>query len=57
MVAECRKGGLFVISVFYPAVPMNAPRIRTTVIATHTDQDIDFALNVFKGVGRLLGLI
>jgi hypothetical protein len=46
MVKHCRQGGLFVVPVFYPAVPMNAPRIRATVMATHTDEEIDFALAV-----------
>jgi 8-amino-7-oxononanoate synthase len=47
MVRHCREMGLFVVPVFYPAVPMNAPRIRATVMATHTNEDIDFALSVF----------
>ncbi len=42
----CRDQGLFVVPVFYPAVPKNAPRLRTCVMASHTDEDIDFALDV-----------
>jgi 7-keto-8-aminopelargonate synthetase-like enzyme len=54
---RCREAGLFVVPVFYPAVPLNAPRIRTTVLASHTELDIDFALSVFKSVARELGLL
>ena len=46
----CRKQGLFVVPVVYPAVPLNAPRIRTTVLASHTDEEIDFALAGLKAV-------
>jgi 8-amino-7-oxononanoate synthase len=47
-VSFCRKAGLFVVPVFYPAVPMNSPRIRLTVMASFTDSDIDQALDVFS---------
>jgi 7-keto-8-aminopelargonate synthetase-like enzyme len=53
---RCRAAGLFVVPVFYPAVPLNAPRIRTTVLASHSDEDIDFALSIFKSVARDLRL-
>jgi glycine C-acetyltransferase len=46
MTRHCRDHGLFVVPVFYPAVPKNAPRLRTCVMASHTDEDIDFALDV-----------
>jgi 8-amino-7-oxononanoate synthase len=57
MVRICRDNGLFVVPVFYPAVPMNAPRLRTCVMASHTDEDIDFALDVLAKAGRETGLI
>lgn len=50
----CREHGLFVIPIFYPAVPLNAPRIRTSVLASHTDEDIDFAIEVFRIVKEKL---
>ena len=54
---RCREDGLFVVPVIYPAVPMNAPRIRALVMASHTDEDIDFALRVFAHVGREVGAV
>jgi 8-amino-7-oxononanoate synthase len=56
MVRHCRDLGLFVVPVFYPAVPMNAPRIRATVMATHTNEDIDFALSVFRDAATSVGI-
>lgn len=59
----CRKNGLFVVPVFYPAVPMDKPRIRATVTASLTEDEIDSALSVFqalsiartqKGLSRLM---
>jgi len=46
-VGFCREHGLFVVPVFYPAVPMDKPRIRATVMASFSDGDIDEALGVF----------
>ena len=57
MTRLCRQGGLLVIPVCYPAVPANAPRLRTCVSAIHSDQDIDFALDVLADAGRKTGLI
>ncbi|MCI0458470.1 MAG: hypothetical protein L0Z62_16015 [Gemmataceae bacterium] len=57
LTAGCRREGLFVIPIFYPAVPMNAPRIRARVIAAHSDADIDESLDILGRVGREVGLI
>ncbi|HET6880275.1 MAG TPA: aminotransferase class I/II-fold pyridoxal phosphate-dependent enzyme [Pirellulales bacterium] len=56
MTARCREAGLFVVPIVYPAVPMNAPRLRLTVMANHTDDEIDQALAILIGSGRKLGL-
>jgi 8-amino-7-oxononanoate synthase len=47
-VAFCRERGLFVVPVFYPAVPMDAPRIRATVISEFTESDLDSTIGVFR---------
>ena len=57
MTRLCRSQGLLVIPVAYPAVPMDAPRLRTCVSAIQTSEDIDFALDVLGQAGRETGLI
>jgi glycine C-acetyltransferase len=53
----CRASSLFVIPVCYPAVPMDAPRLRTCVSAIHSLEDIDFALDVLARAGKQTGLL
>ena len=43
--------------IFYPVVPMNSPRIRITLIATLTDEDIEHALRILEEVGREVGVL
>lgn len=57
MTRLCRAEGLFVVPVAFPAVPLNAPRLRTCVSALHTRSDLDFALRVLAQAGRQTGLI
>ncbi len=49
--------GLFTNPVMPPAVPENSCRLRTSYIATHTDDQLDYALDVFAKVGKKLGVI
>jgi glycine C-acetyltransferase len=48
---------IFVCPIVHPAVPRGSDRLRTCLMATHTDEDIDQALSAFADVGRELGLI
>lgn len=57
MTRLCRQGGLFVVPVAFPAVPLNAPRLRTCVSALHGKSELDFALTVLAEAGRRTGLI
>ncbi len=57
MVSLCQAAGLFVLPVVFPAVPRESPRLRTTLTAAHTDEDIDFILDVLKDAGKQCGLI
>ena len=57
MTARCRARGLFVVPIFYPVVPMNSPRIRITLIATLTGEDIEHALKILEEVGREVGVL
>jgi 8-amino-7-oxononanoate synthase len=57
MTRLCRAEGLLVIPVVFPAVPMDAPRLRTCISAIHTPDEIDFALEVLARAGRKTRLI
>jgi len=57
MTRICREQGVLAIPVCYPAVPADAPRLRTCVSAIHTPEDIDVALDVLARAGRETGLI
>ncbi len=57
MTRICRGEGLLVIPVCFPAVPIDAPRLRTCVSAIHSRQDIDFALDILARAGRQTKLI
>jgi glycine C-acetyltransferase len=49
--------GIFVCPIVHPAVPRGTDRLRTCLMATHTDEDIAQALDAFRDSGRALGLI
>lgn len=49
--------GVFTNPVVAPAVPASQSRIRTSYMATHTDENLDTILTAFKKVGRELGVI
>jgi 8-amino-7-oxononanoate synthase len=49
--------GVFTNPVAPPAVPPSACRLRTSVMATHTFDQIDFAVEQFSRIGRDLGVI
>jgi 8-amino-7-oxononanoate synthase len=53
----CFEAGLYTNAVVSPAVPPDQGLLRTSYMATHTDEQIDRALNILGGVGRELGLI
>ncbi|MDH4099820.1 MAG: 8-amino-7-oxononanoate synthase [Nitrospirota bacterium] len=48
--------GVYAMAVRPPTVPKGESRIRVTVMATHTDEDIRFALEAFERAGRKVGL-
>lgn len=49
--------GVFAQGIAFPTVPRDKARVRTIVTATHTRDELQFALNVFATVGRDLGII
>lgn len=50
-------GGVFTNPVAPPAVPPSQCRLRTSVMATHTPEQIDQSLEAFSTIGRELGVI
>jgi 8-amino-7-oxononanoate synthase len=52
-----QEEGLFVNPVVSPAVAPGSEMIRLSLMATHTDQQVDFALDKLGKVGKELGLI
>jgi 8-amino-7-oxononanoate synthase len=57
MTQLCRTAGVFVIPVVFPAVPLNAPRLRTSLSAVHDEADLDIAIQVLADAGRRTGLL
>lgn len=49
--------GVFVNPILAPAVPAGTELLRTSYMATHTDEQIDRVLEVYRQVGRQVGLI
>jgi glycine C-acetyltransferase len=49
--------GVFAQGIGFPTVPHGKARVRTIVTATHTREELQFALDSFERVGREIGLI
>ena len=49
--------GIFVGAIRPPTVPANTARLRLTVMATHTREDLDYTLEKLKVVGRSLNIV
>lgn len=49
--------GIYVIGFSFPVVPKGRARIRTQLSAAHTREQIDFAVEKFAKVGKMLGAI
>ncbi|WP_255447896.1 aminotransferase class I/II-fold pyridoxal phosphate-dependent enzyme [Picosynechococcus sp. PCC 11901] len=46
------EAGVYVNAAVYPAVPRNKAALRTSVMATHTQEHLDKALAIFAEVGQ-----
>ena len=51
------EAGVFVNPVVSPGVPPGQEMIRISLMATHTDRQIDFALDKLGQIGKKLGLL
>ena len=49
--------GVFAQGIYFPMVAEEKSRVRTIVMATHSQRDLTEALGAFEEVGRLLGVI
>lgn len=49
--------GVFATPVVKPAVPEGCALIRTSYMASHVDEDLDYALDVLESLGREFGII
>ena len=57
MCKRLHEEGVFVNPIASPAVPVGQELLRLSLMATHTDQQIDFTLEKIAKVGRELGVI
>ena len=57
MAMMLEKEGVFANVAVTPAVPNGKALIRTSYMATHTDEHLDIVLKAFKKVGKELGII
>ena len=51
------ENGVFVNPIISPAVPSGLQLLRTSYMASHTDEQLDQVLDVFSKVGKQMGLI
>ena len=51
------ENGIFVNPVLSPATPPGRQLLRTSYMATHTDEQLDQVLVIFEKIGKNLGLI
>jgi glycine C-acetyltransferase len=51
------QAGVFAQAIGFPTVARDRARVRTIVTATHTREDLQYALDMFEKVGRELGLV
>lgn len=57
MSREVHNAGVFVSSVIYPAVARNESRLRISLTADHTREELDKALDVLTVAGRRYGVL
>ena len=55
--AELFNEGVLATGIGFPTVAKDKARVRTIVTATHTREELDQALEVFKRVGERMGII
>src|SRR3989304_1808096 len=51
------EGGVFLNPVLSPGVPAGSQLLRTSYMATHTDDQLHQVLEIFQRIGKQVGLI
>ena len=54
---ELFKEGVLGTGITYPTVPEGKARVRTIMTATHTQDELEQALQVLKKVGQQMGIL
>jgi len=54
---ELFKNGVFAMAIGFPTVPQGKARIRVMISASHSKEDLDQGLEIFRIVGRKLGVL
>lgn len=57
MAAALFDEGVYVVGFSYPVVPEGQARIRVQLSAAHERSDLDFVLDKFRKVGKVMGVI
>src|SRR5690554_4968295 len=57
MSRDVHQAGIFLNPVYFPAVPKKLSRLRLSLMATHTQEDLDDTLEVLEKTGKKYGLI
>ena len=57
VIKRFHEEGVFINGVEYPAVERDKQRLRVSMMATLTKQDLDFSLGVFKKLGNEFGIL
>ena len=57
MSKELLEHGLYAVGFFYPVVPKGEARIRLQITSEHNQEQLDKALEIFKKIGKSLGVI
>ena len=52
-----RKASILVPPIVYPAVPKDLGRLRCCVMATHTDDEINYIIDTMEKIGKDLKVI
>ncbi len=54
---HAQKNDLFVLPVVSPAVPVGLARLRATVLSSHEEADIEYAMDIIAEAGKDTGII